>query len=495
MAATFRESVRQNLLPDQTAELVLYDKLLFAAFTLVGFFLLFRLTSIFLLDGLMKLSLKRPVPRILKDLIAILFGFVALLICVHVLFAEAFSGFLAVSGILGVVIGLALRPIILDIFSGVSTNMEAAFQIGDWVTVEDGSMEYTGWVDQINWRTTHIRTRAGNLIVCPNSFLSTSIVTNYSRPNPHSRYDIKVKLPPELPTERAQRILRNAVRATVDQPGGPSSHKSPDILISGLSDSGVEYWIRFWVSPASDSYDTVIHKVSESVMRHLATAGIRLASEREHLMVERAPRFSRDYHRTEDRLDLLESLELFAGIPREAMRELAAAMRMKRYRAGEDYFAEGDTNTEMYILLEGSLLVTIAQGEQHIELSTLQPGDYFGEMALLTGEPRSATVRSFTDSQSFQIERSMLKAFVEKHPDVLKLMSSNLAARKLENDASVRASLADQENSNESLAQALLSKMKALFRLTRRPFDDREDQADSGNGRKTEGSASAKSKD
>ena len=470
MATRFRDTLRANMDPSQVADILWYDKLLIVAFTLVGFFLIFRLTAVFILDGLLAMSMKRKIPKILKDVIGICFGFVAILISVHILFSEAFSGFLAVSGILGVVIGLALRPIILDIFSGVSTNMEAAFQIGDWITVEDGAVSYTGWVDQINWRTTHIRTRAGNLIVCPNSFLSTSIVSNHSRPYPYSRYEIKVKLPPELPTDRALRVLRNAVRATVDTPGGPSSYKSPDILLTELTDSGVEYWIRFWVDPANESYDTAIHKVSESVMRHLRTAGMRLAASREHLMIERAPRFSRDYHKIEDRLDLLESLELFAGVQRASLQAFAGAMELKRFRAGEDYFKEGDSSTEMYILLEGSLMVTKEQGDVHVELTTLQPGDYFGEMALLTDELRSATVRSFTDSLSFSVERSMLKQFLQKEPAILKLLSRNLAARKLENDAALRANLSNEVNVNESLSQLLLSKMKALFRLTRRPF-------------------------
>jgi small-conductance mechanosensitive channel len=228
----------------------IFDKLLIVAFTIATAFLLFRLTAIFILDGLLVLSVKRPIPKILKDVVGIFFGFVALLICIGVLFSEAFSSFLALSGILGVVIGLALRPIILDIFSGVSTNMEAAFLIGDWITVKNENVTYTGWVDQINWRTTHIRTRAGNLVVCPNSFLSTSIVTNHSRPYKLSRYEIHLKLPPELPTDRAVTILRNAVQATLNVPGGPSSGKTPDILITELGDSGsITGFVSGWIPP------------------------------------------------------------------------------------------------------------------------------------------------------------------------------------------------------------------------------------------------------
>jgi CRP-like cAMP-binding protein len=227
------------------------------------------------------------------------------------------------------------------------------------------------------------------------------------------------------------------------------------------------------VDPSENSYDTAIHKVSESVMRHLRTAGIRLAAERRHVLHEGAPRFAADYHQIEDRLDLLEGLALFGGMQRESLRDLANSMELRRFRAGEDYFHEGDNSTQMFILLEGSLLVTLEKGDQHIELTSLQPGDYFGEMALLTGEPRSATVRSYTDSLSFEISRDAMKQLVEDHAEVLKLMSRNLAARKLANDASIRTALAEEENSNDSLASILFTKMKELFSLTNRPWGSR----------------------
>lgn len=399
------------------------------------------------------------------------FAFVALLVCVQILFSQAFSGFLALSGILGVVIGLALRPIILDIFSGLSTNMEAAFQLNDWITVEDGAVEYTGWVDQVNWRTTHIRTRSGNLIVCPNSFLSTSMVTNYSRPFDLSRYDIKLKLPPEILTERALGILNNAVRATLGQPGGPSPQKSPDVLITQVADSGIEYWVRFWVDPSKSSYDTAIHKVNQSVMRHLRLAGIRLASEREHVYFSRPPSLSADYENLEDRTQLLSDLEIFQGIHRETLKDLAEKLKIRRFSVGSDYFREGEESREMYILVEGSLEVTIEELGKRVFLNSLQPGDYFGEMALMTNEPRSATITSVSESLAFEIGRKEMSAILNEQPELMEVLSRNLASRKLENDKSLREFSEDLEQATpDTLAGYFLEKMKDLFNFTRRSF-------------------------
>lgn len=458
-----------------------FSKALTAAFTVVGFFLAFRLTVSLVIDEFLAKALGRPIPKIMKDMIAIAFGFIALLFCVQILLNDAFSGFLALSGIFGIVIGLALRPIILDIFSGLSTNMEAAFQIDDWITVEGNNLDYTGWVDQVNWRTTHIRTRSGNLIVCPNSFLSTSIVTNHSRPFALSRYEIKVKLPPEIATGRALRILDNAVRATLDERGGPSREKSPDVLITEVSDSGVDYWIRFWVNPASNSYDTAIHKVNQSVMRHLRLAGIRLATVREHVYFSRPPNLAADYDNLEDRVSLLSALEIFQGVNETSLKDLAGKLQIRRFSGGEEYFREGDDSREMYILVEGNLHVTMEESGKRVYLNALQPGDYFGEMALMTDEPRSATITSISESTAFEIGRKEMSSILKDQPGLLEVLSRNLAARKLENDKSLREFAEDLEEATpETLAGYFLGKMRSLFKFTRRPFEEPEKTESSG---------------
>lgn len=430
----------------------------------------FRLTSAIVIDGLVQRSLQRQVPRILHDVVGLCFFIGALLAATHILFNQAFSGVLALSGILGIVIGLALRPVILDAFSGLSANLEAAFQIGDWVTINDGTISYTGWVDQINWRTTSIRTRDGNLIVCPNSTFGTSVVTNHSRPFPHSRYEILVKLSPEYPIEQGVALLLQAVNTTLEQKGGPTREKKPDVIVDRMSNSGVEYRVRFWLNPASESYDTTIHLVNASVQRHLQFAGVRLASDREEVALGRVRSLRAEMDNTEDRIAILSALPLLAGLNQTQLTELAERLEVRWFDEGENLVQERDDSTSMFILVEGQLSVTKVVEGKVVLLSRLHPGDYFGEMALLTDAERTATVTSDMPSRVFEIRRGTIESVIKAEPEVMRTLSLNLARRQAATNQALEAASRPPMEATESSANYFMKKMHALFRFTRSPF-------------------------
>lgn len=446
------------------------DKILWATFIMVGFLLGFRLLSVILLEGLVRRSLGRPVPRILHDILGLLFAVLAALVAVNVLFNGALSGVLAFSGILGIVVGLALRPIILDAFSGLSANLEAAFQIGDWITINDGSISYTGWVDQINWRTTNIRTREGNLIVCPNSTFGTSVVTNHSRPFVQSRYEVRIKLPPEVPAEKGTALLLQAVNAATELPGGPGRAKSPDVLIDNMTDSGIEYRVRYWLDPASESYDTATHVVNASVQRHLQFAGLRLASDREEVALGRQRPPQIEFDQAPDRVSILSALPLLNGLSRTTLATLAQNLQVRWFEEDTALVKEDDDSTGMFIVIEGKLNVTKQDNGQRVLISQLQPGDYFGEMSLLTGAPRSATVTSVVPCRVFEIDRGAMQTLLAAEPEVMRTLSLNLARRQVQTNQALAAASRPPLAARESEANYFLEKMKALFRFTRSPF-------------------------
>jgi hypothetical protein len=132
-------------------------------------------------------------------------------------------------------------------------------------------------VEEVNWRTTHIRTRAGNLVICPNSAISTSLITNLSRPARLSRFEVPVKLPSEVDAARAERLLEAAVDATLGTDNGPTPEKKPDVILVGMKDAGVDYLVRYWLDPAERSSDAVRHHVVKSILQHLHLAGIPIA--------------------------------------------------------------------------------------------------------------------------------------------------------------------------------------------------------------------------
>ncbi|MGL5018214.1 MAG: mechanosensitive ion channel family protein, partial [Luteolibacter sp.] len=266
------------------------EKLLTAGYVLLGLALAYRLICDVALDMALARATARQVPKILKHLIGTIMVLVAALMLTNVFYPGALTSLLTLSSVIAVVIGLALRPIILDVFSGVSANLDTAFHIGDWIEISGRSdgRKYTGWVEQINWRTTQLRTRSGNLIVCPNSTLSTAVIVNFSRPSHLSRFDIQVKLPPELDSDRARQILLAAVGAATVGTRSAGEEQAPDVLVTSMEASGIEYTIRFWLDPSQESIDAAVDEVSRSVLRHLQLAGIPL-SEKVVLHRDRRP--------------------------------------------------------------------------------------------------------------------------------------------------------------------------------------------------------------
>lgn len=443
------------------------DKVVAVAYLLLGFSLAYRLFCTVVLDLLVAGAKGRPVPRILKHMIGIAAAIAALLLSANVLFSGAITGLLTLSSVIAVVIGLALRPIILDVFSGLSANLDSAFHIGDWIEIarRGGGSAQTGWVEEINWRTTHLRTRSGNLVVCPNSTLSTAIITNYSRPSHLSRFDLKVKLPPELDPDRARQLLATAVQATLGREEGPAAEKQPDVLITEMEASGVQYWIRFWLNPAEKSADAVTDTVAHSILRHLQLAGIPLS---EKVVLHRERRLMLDTGTAAARAEVLGRLALFQGLPAGTIEQLADAAVPFRFAEGETLICQGGEDNDMFLLVEGAVNVLVTVEGKELLVASMQAGDYFGEMSLLTGEPRTATIRAATAGAAYRIRREAIAPLIESDLDLMHLLSRNLAERNLHRQEKSTANLeGSHEDKQAGLAAVLLGKMRAIFRAGR----------------------------
>ena len=441
-----------------------WQKVAAVACILLGFSLVYRLVCTVVLDMAVARSKGRPVPKILKHLVGIIFIFAAVLLSVNAVFSGAFTGLLTLSSVIAVVVGLALRPIILDIFSGLSANLDSAFRIGDWIEIvrRSGGAPQSGWVEEINWRTTHLRTRSGNLVVCPNSVLSTAIITNFSQPSRLSRFDLKVKLPPELDPDRAREVLLAAVQGTVGIEGGPDPGKAPDVLITGMEASGVVYWIRFWLDPAEKSSDLAIDTVARSVLRHLQLSGIPLS---EKVVLHREQRDFLDNVTPAARAKLLGRLALFHGVNHGSLDRLAESAALVRFEKGDVLIRQGNEDHDMFLLVEGAVEVLVHVEGREVFVAPMQAGDYFGEMSLLTGEPRTATIRAATGGAAYRIDRLAITPLLEANPDIMDQLSHNLAGRNLRRHA--KETQAHDENHEEkraSLAAVLLGKMIGIFR-------------------------------
>jgi len=438
-----------------------------SALWISGALALHRWLSLLVLDGVVNRTLGRPLPRIFHDLLGVVLMTGATAGVLVSVFDQSMSGFWAASGAIGVVLGLALRPIILDFFAGLGINLEHAYSIGDYVSIASTRGEpIRGWIEEIQWRTLRIRTRDGFIVIVPNSELATSAVTNFALPRPESRFHLEVRLDADVPTDRALRILRSAVLEATGLPEGPLRSPAPDVLVWSADDSGVLYRIRFWLDPAKLSSDNATHVVWVCVLEQLAKAGLSLAQPRETVFLARLPKDASGVHSVEDRVAFLRRVDLFERFPDPSLRWLATETVLRLIRPGQVLVRAGDPGDSMFLIAEGCVRVMSApQGDSPpIELATLQAGHVVGERSLLTGEPRSASVHAMTECLVLEITRTSLTLLIDREPELLSLLEQTVAARERMNAERIAASQATgSTEAAESRTQALLRRMRELF--------------------------------
>ncbi len=432
----------------------------------LGAVMLHRWLCVFVLDGLAARALGRPIQKIFKDVQAMVLVVGACVGILVTVLGQSMASFWAASGAVGIVLGIALRPLILDFFAGLGANLDRAYSIGDWIVVSGTGDPIRGWIEEINWRTLRLRTRDGVIVMVPNSRLATSAVSNHSLPQPESRFQLRLRLDAEVGADRALRILSAALSAATSRTDGPRHTPAPEILVTEASAAGVEYAVRFWLDPSKTSPDTVTHVVWLCILDHLGKAGLTFAHPQENVFLARMPQVTQGYRQVDDRLAFLRRIALFHGFPDSSLRTLAAEVRMRAVRRGQMLFREGDVGDSMFLVAEGTLRVHRAAPHgigQPLELATLEPGNLLGERSLLSGEPRNASVTALTECILMEITEDSLRHLLASEPDLLPLLEKTVAEREAATRARMDASKSD--NGQPSLpgkVQPFIQRMREM---------------------------------
>lgn len=439
---------------------------------LTGLFLLIRLINILFWDNLVTRALGTPLPRLIKDISAILICLIGITIIVGVVFEQPVTGIWATSGAFGVVIGFALRSLILDTFTGLAINVDNSYKIGDWVHVHSRNrVEYVGCILEINWRTTRLKTTDNNVIIIPNSIIGQSIVTNFSGPSDLSRFELHFCFDTEVPSERVIRVLLAGVKGVIS-PDGIEAHPEPTVRMNRTTNAGIEYRMRYWIYPAKLSPPKARHRVIGSVLRNLQTAGISLAYPKQDAVFTRRRVRSLNSDFLEDRVALLSSIDLFHQIEPGALQSLASNLKKVAYESLEKVVVEGDQGDSMFIVMEGLLDVYVRneEYEEDVQVGHITSGQFFGEMALLTGKPRSATVIASTDVVGYEITYQCMHELFQTYPEVMDTISAVFTERKLHEQQFLEGIHKSEDvDTHETIADDIIVGIHNFFGFRRRP--------------------------
>lgn len=153
-------------------------------------------------------------------------------------------------------------------------------------------------------------------------------------------------------------------------------------------------------------------------------------------------------------LEELRSVPLFASLENEAARELRELLTVKDVRAGTELFHLGDKGDAMYLIESGRVRIHIEDSTgQEVTLVELAGGDFFGEMAILDGQPRSADATVIQDARLAILDRDDFLTFVRRNPDVSLAMMNAITERLRHNNELLRQRVS--RNANEVMAERL----------------------------------------
>lgn len=359
-------------------------------------------------------------PALLDSGVAVFFYALGIGAIAHHVFGVALTPFLATSAVLGAVVGLALQDTLGNLFAGIALHTESPFRVGDWVKVGDRD----GRVEQMSWRALQLRTWDGDTLVVPNNEVARHALLNYSLPaGPHSRV-VVLGVSYQTPPDRVLQVLRGALEQVEGLPAAPP----PNLRVVAYDESSIRYEIRYFYASYED-YRRVEGEILRLAWYHLRRAGIEIPYPVRNVFmhqVEPAPRED-----PAERLGrALRRLELFQALSEEEMRTVAGRFRPLRYAGGEKVIEEGQPGDSFFLVDKGELAVLKWLGGRAREVARLRAGECFGEMALLTGERRAATVVAVTDVELFVIDKGGFHDVVSANPALAEEISTLLAERR-----------------------------------------------------------------
>jgi CRP-like cAMP-binding protein len=161
----------------------------------------------------------------------------------------------------------------------------------------------------------------------------------------------------------------------------------------------------------------------------------------------------------------LRSVPLLAPLDDAALGRLAAGTRQLTFGTGELVVREGDKGDSFYVIARGEAEVTLNSGARTKSLSSLYSGSFFGEMSLLAGEPRTATVRAVTDLVVLVVERDAFRNIISADPALLGPLSEIAAHRQAAQEEQRRALQAPASEPDTQQVQRLYERIKAFFRI------------------------------
>jgi small-conductance mechanosensitive channel len=357
--------------------------------------------------------------KLVQDLLAGVIYLAAVFAIIAYVFDLPIQGLLATSGVIAVILGLALQSTLSDVFSGIVLNLSRPYRPGDWISIEGGT---DGRVIEMNWRATHVLTAKRDLAIVPNSAIAKAKIINTSSPSHIHGMTVTVRFDGKTPPSAGTKIIERAIlnsRLVLTTP-------APSITVKSITRTGTEFEIDFFAEDLANA-DRAQNELLDLIYRHVAAAGIDLApTDSPVLSVSETAALPKMASCAERALNLV---LIFAALTPDERCSLAEKLTQKTVDQGEILLEPGVVLQSLFIIGTGVLSLTRLVSGKEIELMRLGPGDHFGEIGLLTGAATSARISALVPSTIYELTKDDLAPILEARSTVAQELGRELARR------------------------------------------------------------------
>ena len=399
------------------------------------------------------------IPKILRDLSVTVASAVAMVM----LLSRAGVNFLSIittSAVLTAVIGLALQDTLGNLLSGVAMQLESSIGIGDWIRLDERPI---GRVLEIRWRSTVIRTKNDDIVIIPNGLFAKGVITVFGKEGLENRrwvyFNVHLRHPPNL----VAKIVTDALVGTPNV----STRTPPDCITWRYHESWLEYAVRYRLVDYGPD-DPTDSEVRKRIWYALHRENIEMPYPgfnvfmTEMSAARAASKADRERGR---RLDMLQAVGILAPLDDGARLAVADGLHHTVYGVGEVIMREGEAGDSLYIIRSGSVSVRLGVDGLEKEVAVLGEGDFFGEMSLMTGEPRRATVVAKADAECYVIDRALFQQILRNNAKLADEIGKLLSEREMKNKIE-REGLSAEAARKSTDHQALLHRIRSFFGLT-----------------------------
>lgn len=398
--------------------LSIFKVALWLAFVVV----IIRLITRFLFETVLRSAAQTEIATLLKTVISVIIYIVAFFIIFQSQFpqielAPLFTG----SAIIGIVVGLALQDTLGNLFAGLALQVDHPFEVGDVIMISNRGQ---GVVESVSWRGVRIRTFQNKLLVISNAVLGKETIEVSPQHNLNARL-VMFNTTYSCSPAKTAALVREVVR----QVDNVSQKIRPIVRIRDFGESRLDWEIKYWPENYARFNDTDAN-IRQRIWYLFQREGISFAFPTRTVYTENAPEPISVEERVSSASEHLENVPILAPLSDEEIESLAKSSIRRVYAPGEAIVRKGQDGGSMFVIIRGSVKVQLPEGAAMRTINQLGQNDFFGEMSLLTGEPRSATVVADEETEVMQIRKAAIKPLFEANPELMAAMSSIVEERR-----------------------------------------------------------------